>query len=148
MDASFHPMILVAATPETYTVVERALDGIGQLVPVFSGEEAARRIEGVDLLICTMRFDESRMLDLLSLAMRRFPGVPCICCRLEASDLPAASLRAAFTAAGNLGAAGFVDFPRVQSERGEAAALAELRSTVLAQLRGRRRPDLERRPRA
>ncbi len=138
--------ILVAATPEGYGIVSRALGDAAQLVPAFSSVEAAHRVEEVDLLLCTVQFDESRMLELVSLVMRRFPGVPCICCRVLPTDLPQASLRAAFTAAGNLGAVGFVDLPALEAAEGEGVAFAKLRATVLGELcrRGTRRT--ERRP--
>lgn len=77
---------------------------------------------GIDLVVCTLLFDESRMLELAARVGRERPQLPFVCCRVM-SDLPAHSLDAAFAAAGHLGAVATVDLPH--TARGEALARAE-----------------------
>jgi hypothetical protein len=129
------PRILVAVTPEGFPVVARILGGVAQVRPVFSEAKAVELLEGgIDLVLCSLRFDESRMLDLVRDAMRSVSHVPCICCRVMKSELAHDLMRGAFVAAGTLGAVGFIDLPELEQQLGREAAEERFRQMVLAQL--------------
>ncbi len=70
------------------------------------------RERAIDLIICTIVFDDSKMFDLLRLAKSRpeWQQIPFICARVRPHILrsPTALRTAAFTCAA-LGAAGFLD---------------------------------------
>lgn len=123
-DASLQPRILLACPEDAEPVLRHALEVLdAKLVAVPDLTAAMREIErGVDLVVCTLLFDESRMLELAARVGRERPQLPFVCCRVM-SDLPAHSLDAAFAAAGHLGAVATVDLPH--TARGEALARAE-----------------------
>lgn len=128
--------VLLACSPDSESTLRNALDPIGaEIVSAFAHDEAKRHLAaGVDLVVCSLRFDESRMLDFIAEAARERPHVPFVCCHVRAG-LPVDSLRAAFTAAGHLGAVAVVDFPEVVRQGSVAQAEAALRCAVLAHLR-------------
>ncbi|HSN21062.1 MAG TPA: hypothetical protein VLS49_10300 [Usitatibacter sp.] len=137
-DPSLRPRILLASTQEAELVLRRALRVLdADLLAAHRCESALRWIaQGIDLMVCTMRFDESRMLDLAVTVERDGPHVPFVACRVLASELPRPSLEAAFTAARELGAAATVDLPRIARREGAARAEEQLRRIVLANLHG------------
>jgi len=134
--ASPHCRVLLACTPEGDPVVRRILAPLGvEMLSAFTQEEAVDRIRnGVDVVLCSLRFDESRMLDLMSEMRDLASHPPVVCCRVLDSDLPESSLRAAFTAAGYLGAVALLSLPDLARHRGEPGAEAMLRETVAAHL--------------
>ena len=135
--APSQPRMLLATTPEGEPVVRDILAPLrADLLCAFTHEEAIARIrEGVDVVLCTLRFDDSRMLDLLAEVGASPHHPPLVCCRLLDSDLPEASLRAAFTVAGHLGAA-VLNFPELVRREGFVRAGAALRESVAAHLHG------------
>ena len=128
--------ILLACSPDSESILRNALGPLEtEIVCAFEHGEAQRQLAaGVDLVVCSLGFDESRMLDFIAEAVRERPHLPLVCCHVHA-DLPADSLRAAFTAAGYLGAVAMVDFPEVARRASVAQAEASLRSAVMAHLR-------------
>ena len=125
------PTVLLATTPESEPVLRRMLDGTAHAIAASCEEEALRLLDaGVRLAICSVRFDESRMLEFLLHATREHPRVPCICCRIAESELPASSLEAARVAAINVGAIDFVDLPVLRARYGDERALAFFRDVV------------------
>jgi hypothetical protein len=131
------PRVLLASTPSADPILRHSLAPLGDVVSAFTHEEAMRHIEaGVDAVVCSLRFDESRMLDLIAEVAGRLPHLPFICCHVLESELPEASLRAAFTAAGHLGAVAVVDLPRLARSVGVHCAQAELNACVRAHLHG------------
>ena len=124
--------ILIASTPAGESILRRILEPLGaKSVSAVTREEALDRVgEGVDLVVCSLRFDESRMLDLLAAIASLRPHLPFLCCRVLDSGLPHASLCAAFTAAGHLGAVAAMDFQEIAASEGIARAESELRSYV------------------
>jgi DNA-binding NtrC family response regulator len=128
--------ILLACTELAEPVLRAMLDPLGvDLVAAFTHEQAVERVrEGVDLVVCSLRFDESRMLDLVGEIAATNPPLPYMCCRVLASDLPQTSLRAAFIAAGHLGAVAAIDFPALERSLGVGRAEREVRATVAAHL--------------
>jgi hypothetical protein len=134
--ASPRRRVLLASTREGDPLVRRILGPLEvDVLSAFTHEEAIERIrEGVDLVLCSLRFDESRMLDLLSEVGASVHHPPLLCCRLLDSDIRESSLHAAFTVAGHLGAAAVLDFPDLVRREGLARAEAALRESVAAQL--------------
>ncbi len=129
--------ILLACTARGEPVLRPVLESLGEIVVAFDHEAAIAHIErGVDLVLCSLRFDESRMLDLIAELARQRAHLPVVCCRVLDSGLGEASLRAAFTAAGHLGAVAFLNLPELERREGVATAEAELRATVLEHLHG------------
>jgi hypothetical protein len=131
------PRVLLASTPGADPILRHILAPLGEVVSAFTHEEAIRHIEaGVDAVVCSLRFDESRMLDLIAEVAQRLPHLPFICCRVQESELPESSLRAAFTAAGHLGAVAVVDLPRLVRSAGEVGAEAQLHACVRSHIHG------------
>ena len=81
----------------------------------------ARMEEGVDAIVSSLQFDESRMLELAREAHARLPGVPLLCCNTQASVANRSWVHGAAVAAASLGAAAFLDIPE-----GFSADLARL----------------------
>jgi hypothetical protein len=129
--------VLLASTPSADAILRHILAPLGEIVSAYTHEAAIEEIDaGVDLVVCSLRFDESRMLDLIAEVAARFPRLPFICCRVQESELPESSLRAAFTAAGHLGAVAVVDLPRLVRAGGEDRAEAQLNACVREHLHG------------
>ena len=129
------PKVVVACTPESRPVLAEVLSGIAHPVMALSESDALRSIDpDVRMLLCTLRFDDSRMLDFLAVARERFADVPCVCCRVGESKLPQGSLHAAFEAARKLGAADVIDFVALESACGRSAAIDEFRAHLAARL--------------
>jgi CheY-like chemotaxis protein len=129
--------VLVAGTLQAIEAIEQALGGEAQVVAARSTEEALRRIDGgVDLIVCNVRFDESRMFDFLQ-ALKSKPraqGIPVMCCRTSSAPLPSGVKRAIVMALDALGIRDFVDCASLQRQFGAAGAVQRLRRIILAQL--------------
>lgn len=129
------PPVLLAATQESAPLLQRALRGIAHPVVAYSAADALRLMTPeVRFVICTVRFDDSRMLDFLSLAARRFPHVRFICCRGTEGPLRESTLHAVGIAAENLGAVAFVDLPGLRARHGDDRALEILAQILRDQL--------------
>ena len=136
--------ILLACTQPGEPVLRAILDPLGaDILAALTHEQAVERIrEGVDLVVCSLRFDESRMLDLVAEIAGTSPHAPFVCCRVLDSDLPQTSLRAAFIAAGHLGAVAALDFPALTRALGARRAEREVRAIVAAHLQDAEHPSM------
>ncbi len=132
------PRILLASTRDGADILRHALAPLdAETVCAFSKDEAARQLDrGVDLVVCSLRFDESRMLEFVAEAGRARPDLPFVCCRVLDSDLPEPSLRAAVPAAGHLGAVAVLNLPELSEREGSERAERRLREAVLSNLHG------------
>jgi hypothetical protein len=131
MEPHPRPRVLLAATHESAPALRHALRGIAKPIVAYSEDEALRLMgPDVRFVVCTMRFDDSRMLHFLSLAARKFPHVRFICFRGTEGHLPESSLRAVGVAAAQLGAVAFVDLPGMRARHGKKRAL-ELLGEIL-----------------
>lgn len=112
------PRVLVAGSPLAISTFTRLLGERVQLVFAESLEQAVAHLgDGLDLVICTARFDESRMFDLLeALRARQEHPLPVICCRVMKPRLRAPMYRSIELASNALGAAAFFDL-HTESER-------------------------------
>jgi DNA-binding NtrC family response regulator len=127
--------VLVACSRDSEEILRNALDPLGvRILRAYTHDEAKAHLDaGIDVVVCSLRFDESRMLDFIAEIARERPRLPVVCCHVS-GKLREASLRAAFTAAGHLGAVAVVDFPDPDREAQTAGANAELRAAVAANL--------------
>lgn len=130
--------VLVAGTREVVDAARTALGGELELAAAYSVAEALREVEGgVELVLCNVRFDDSRMFDFLG-ALNAMPGtrrVPVICCRVARSPISAGSRRGIELALEALGVLAFLDLHELEQRDGPAAAQAALRRMVMAHLR-------------
>jgi len=115
--------------------VERALGGYVELVPVYTFDEALKRLHAgndISLILCGIYFAHTRMFDLLRTAKEKFPGIPFVCCRIGDSEIPQVTLEAVGIAAKSMGAEEFVNMPLL---RPDPAADQDFRSALLRYLR-------------
>ena len=135
MDAFPDTMVLLAATPENAPVLLRMLDGVARAWLTYTEEEALKLAgPAAGLVICTMRFAESRTLHFVAQALQRFPRLRWICCRVSEGELPPSCVHAAQVAAANLGAVAFVDLPAWSASYGDEGAAARFRALVSREL--------------
>ena len=116
--------LLVAVTPMGFAPARRALHRRYDLVSAFSMSQALTALKegGIDGIVCSIHFDESRMFDLMRTAHSRYPEVRFIACRLLHTPLSRQALDAMCTTATALGCLGFVDFNHLQRTLGVAEA--------------------------
>jgi response regulator RpfG family c-di-GMP phosphodiesterase len=129
--------VLVAGTQEVVDAARTVLGGELELAAAYSVAEALREVQGgVDLVLCNVRFDDSRMFDFLG-ALNAMPPsrrVPVICCRVARAPLSGGSRRGIELALEALGVAAFLDMHELEQRDGLAAAQAALREAVMARL--------------
>ena len=128
------PRVLLACTPQGLPIFRDILTNV-ELVPALTEDEALAHLDDdFDLILCTMQFDESRMLQFLVEAKKRSPDIPFLCCRVLEGDLPQRAFTAAITAAKNAGAQGLVDVPILEREFGPENAHHLFRRIIGASL--------------
>lgn len=131
--------MLVAGTHRAIELLEGLLREDAELVSARSVREALARLDegDYDTIACNVRFDESRMFELLTAAKTQpvTRQTPFVCFRL--ATLPAPWRRCLEAAVLAIGAAAFVDLSSLERERGRDAAEQRLRDIVLEQLRSR-----------
>lgn len=129
------PKVVVACTSESRPVLDEALSDIALPVMVLSEQEAVSCLDdNVRLLVCTLRFDDSRMLEFVQSIHQRFAQLPFVCCRVSRTRLPAQSLRTALETARNLGAVDVIDFYALEATLGHQTAVGILREHLAARL--------------
>lgn len=129
--------VLVAGTREVVEAARAALGEELELATAYSVAEALKAVQGgVELVLCNVRFDDSRMFDFLG-ALNATQGsqrVPVICCRVERSPMSGGARRGIELALEALGVLAFLDMYELEQRDGRPAALAALRSAVMAHL--------------
>jgi hypothetical protein len=130
------PRVLVAGSDDAIEMVRGLIGADVELSVARSVEEACAQLGAVDLVICNLRFHESRLFDFLRLVVRRPRArrVPVICCRNRLSWYGERSVRLALR---ELGVDAFVDVALLERRAGRPAAAQALRSAVLSRLRQR-----------
>jgi hypothetical protein len=130
--------VLVAGTQDAIDAARAALGEELELAAAYSVAEALQQVAGgVELVLCNVRFDDSRMFDFLG-ALNAVPGarrVPVICCRVARSPISGGARRGIELALEALGVLAFLDLHELESRDGPAAARAALRGMVMAHLR-------------
>jgi CheY-like chemotaxis protein len=122
--------VLVAAQPAAMIALARVLGPALEAVYVHTMADALRALEagGIDAIVCTIKFDESRMMELLQ-AVKALPAcraIPFICARVLSSALSDQLVEQLGTACRECGAAGFVDLARLPEAEARAALGAAL----------------------
>lgn len=136
------PRILAAGTPPAFAMLRQALGGSAELITAETLSRAAWLLAAeVDLVVCTLRFDESRMFDFLRLAKAAAPEVPFVCCRVVDGPIASLAMEAVALAARSAGASAYVDLPDLHRRRGVEAGNATLRETLLTLARLRNPSD-------
>src|ERR1043165_8298726 len=127
------PRLLVAGTPIAIGRVQHLLGAEVDYLSAGSMEAALHGFEAhPDMIVCNVRFDESRMLNLLQ-AAKESPATrdtPFLCVRL--APMPASWKKGIEVAVLALGAIAFLDFTSLERDLGSSAAEKELRRIVLS----------------
>jgi hypothetical protein len=129
--------VLVAGTQDVIDAARAALGEELELATAYSVTEALKQVQdGVELVLCNVRFDDSRMFDFLG-ALNAMPeaGPPVICCRVARAPMSAGARRGIELALEALGVRAFLDMYELESRDGPTAAHAALRDAVMARLR-------------
>jgi hypothetical protein len=129
--------VLVAGTQDAVDTARAVLGGEFELTAAYSVTQALKEVEGgVELVLCNVRFDDSRMFDFLGAlnAMPRPRRLPVVCCRVARSPVSAGARRGIELALEALGVLAFLDMHEVETREGPEAARAALRATVMAHL--------------
>jgi len=128
--------VLVAGTQDVIDAARAALGGELELATAYSVTEALRQVEDVELVLCNVRFDDSRMFDFLGVlnALPRAKRLPVVCCRVARSPVSAGARRGIELALEALGVLAFLDMYELEARDGPEAAQAALRATVMAHL--------------
>jgi response regulator RpfG family c-di-GMP phosphodiesterase len=135
------PCVLIAGTREAIDVLQEVLGRDFELLSATSIHEALYLLDRqVDLILCNVRFDDSRMFEFLH-ALQGTPAgrdVPVICCRLQPDPLSPRVRRAIEYALEALGITTFVDRPLLLERYHPAVVDEMLRQLVIDRLSGRR----------
>lgn len=127
------PHVLIAGTLPAIETVQQLLGTDVDYVSATSLDDALRRLEAhPDVILCNVRFDESRMIDLLK-AAKAEPATrdtPFVCFRLTPFSL--AMRKAIEVTVLALGALAFVDLSSLDQDMDREASLREL---ILSQIR-------------
>lgn len=127
-------IVLIACQPSETQVLRALVPHAACVVIATTTHDAVERIaHGVDALVCSMDFDDSRMLELVHEAHDRQPDIPVLCCRVFGSSISDACGPGAATAAFSMGVAAFVDLAnRLPMFGGDAAEMAATLIRLLA----------------
>jgi hypothetical protein len=128
------PRVLVAGTDDAIDLVTDVLGREAEVVSARSVDEALGKL-GLPLhsIVCSVRFDESRMLDFLQ-ALHDSPPTPAprvVCLRASQPPLLPATRDALQAALEALGIRIFIDFPAVVAAHGMKAARELLHAAIL-----------------
>src|SRR5437868_15291159 len=128
------PRLLVAATEVGYVHARRILLEHFDLVAAFSMGQALSSLKHsqIEAVLCTMQFDESRMIDLLVEARRLAPEIPFVCCRLLATPLSDEVLAGIVRAVKLNGALDLLDYVVLRSRHGVLEADKKFSEELLA----------------
>lgn len=139
--AESYPVVLLACTSEGAATAKNAL-GPGPSYRVAHDVDSAVVQLGpdIDLILCNVAFDSSRMFDLVNALRSSSEGriVPIICFRI--GPLSAATRHALEVSLRGLERVSFLDLHKLSEEGGEAAASSALRVAVAAELRWQSAP--------
>jgi CheY-like chemotaxis protein len=118
---------LIASQPSAFAVIERMLAPTTDLIAVHSKGQAlevlANRSDDIDLVICTVAFDESRMIDFLQ-TVKRNPatsGIPFLCVRVLPSVLSDSLIGSVRLTCTDCGAMDLLDLATLDEDAAQAA---------------------------
>ena len=127
------PKVLVAGTQPAIRTVQTLLGTEVDTIAASSLDEAVHRLEEQpDVILCNVRFDESRMLDFLQAAKAQpeTRETPFVCFRL--TPLSASLRHSIEVAVLAVGATAFIDLSTVGTEASRERAERALREVVLS----------------
>jgi hypothetical protein len=128
--------ILVADAPEAIPLHRKILAPVYHLRTVIDYTAACDlATKDVDLVVCGVHFEESRMVDFFS-TVSRIPK-PFVCFRSIETPIQPAALHVIKLAGEVLGSVGFIDFVQLRAELGEERAIAETRQCMEEALKGK-----------
>jgi DNA-binding NarL/FixJ family response regulator len=108
--------VLVASQPAAWQRVRPMLEPLVDAVPVHTTGAAFHALDHdrIDLIICTVAFDDSRMIDFLQAVKRKVPAgaIPFICARLLSGVLTDNLVENTRTVCLQCGAAAFLDIAK------------------------------------
>lgn len=128
------PRILIAGTQQAIEILRGVLGDDFDLPSATSIDEALYLLEPrVDLIVCNVRFDDSRMFEFLHALQDTSAGrgVPVICCRLHTDPLTPRVRRAIEHALEALGITTFIDRPLLLERYHPAVVDEMLRQLVI-----------------
>ncbi|HZQ74096.1 MAG TPA: hypothetical protein VFB08_14360 [Burkholderiales bacterium] len=138
--ATRKPNVLIAGTPDTIDTVREVF---GDALDLRVAHTLYGALDALDketeLILCNVRFDESRMFDFLY-AVRARPNsaaIPIVCFRAPDKSLSEAMHGAIDSALRTFDNATFVDMHEIARKSGAAAAMDGLRVAVVSRLDGR-----------
>ncbi len=109
--------ILIAAQPHAAQVLQAMLRDIGDLIPVHTTADALRALEDqqIDLIVATIAFDESRMLEFLVSVKgtASVAHIPFLCSRVVPGALRDSLVGSMGAACKACGAVDFIDVARL-----------------------------------
>jgi len=139
------PRVLIAGTQQAIDDLREVLGRDFEVLSATSIHEALDLLDPhVDLILCNVRFDDSRMFEFLH-ALQSTPaghGVPVICCRLQNDPLSPRVRRAIEYALEALGITTFIDRPLLLERHHPAVIDEMLRQLVLDRVSGHRAKGL------
>jgi hypothetical protein len=128
--------ILVADAPEAVPLHHKILAPHYEVRTVIDYQAACDLVKkDVDLVVCGVHFDESRVFDFFS-TVRCIPK-PFVCFRSLATPLTPGALRVIKLAGEVLGSVGFIDFVNLREEIGEQGAIRKARECIDQALKGK-----------
>ena len=125
---------LVAVQLGAWKRLHAILDPLVDLVPVHTTQEALQVLDQqrIDLIICTIAFDDSRMIDFLQAVKRKVPAgaIPFICARVLPGVLPERMVQTTAMVCVQCGAATFVDLAKLDDDKAQDVLAAALTSCL------------------
>jgi CheY-like chemotaxis protein len=124
--------VLIAAQPHAAQVLQAMLPNIGNLITVHTTADAFRILEHqqIDLIVCTIAFDESRMLEFLVSVKgtAAVAHIPFLCSRVIAGALRDSLVGSMGDACKACGAVDFVDVARLPPDLAETTMRKAVRT--------------------
>jgi hypothetical protein len=129
--------LLIAAQPEAAAVLMGMLGETLDLTVVHTindGVVALKRERSIALIVSTVAFDESRMLDFLIAVKTNatISGTPFLCCRILSTVFSEHSMERLGKICRDLGAVAFVDFAALDQRYGSEVARAQFKDAVMS----------------
>jgi hypothetical protein len=129
------PRVLIAGTPPAIDKLSAILGTGFEVLGAQSVGEALGRVDAdIDLILCNVRFDDSRMFDFLQALKERPHRAPVICCRVFPPKFSPPVRQAIDMAVKALEVTEFVDLQELEQQLGGAPAGEKLRELVQAHL--------------
>ena len=126
--------VLVAAQPAAWAVLQAMLGDLADLFPAHTTAHALGILESepIDLIVCTIAFDESRMLDFLDKVKRTDATghIALLCTRVLPGIVRDGLVPSIRDGCKALGAVDLVDIAGIPSERAKAAMRAALAAAL------------------